>query len=157
MSTFSIPYQKIQREAFSPMLLKLEEAAVQAAQNAYAPYSHFYVGAAVLLEDGTIVTGSNQENAAYPSGLCAERTALFAAGAQYPHLAVEHLALVAFAGKERVALITPCGACRQVLMEVSMRFNKPFAVTMIGRDYAISLQDNTYLLPFAFDGKDLPE
>ena len=101
--------------------------------------------------------GSNQENAAYPSGLCAERTALFAAGAQYPNEAVEILLLVAFSEEDRVESITPCGACRQVLMETSSRHQKPFKVIMVGKEQALVLHDNRGLLPFAFDGSDLPD
>ena len=82
--TFSIPYKTLDRSELSSKDLQLEERALEAAQKAYAPYSRFHVGAAVLLANGEIVTGSNQENAAYPSGTCAERTALFWAGAQWP-------------------------------------------------------------------------
>ena len=127
------------------------------ARNAYAPYSRFRVGAALLLSNGVVVVGSNQENAAYPSGLCAERTALFAAGAQYPNEAVEILLLVAFSEEDRVESITPCGACRQVLMETSSRHQKPFKVIMVGKEQALVLHDNRGLLPFAFDGSDLPD
>lgn len=157
MYTLSIPYERIQRKDFDATLLRLEEAAVEAARNAYAPYSRFRVGAALLLSNGVVVVGSNQENAAYPSGLCAERTALFAAGAQYPDEAVEILLLVAFSEENRVESITPCGACRQVLAETSSRHQKPFKVVMAGKEQALVLHDNRGLLPFAFDGSDLPE
>ena len=157
MHTLSIPYELIQRKDFDATLLRLEEAAVEAARNAYAPYSRFRVGAALLLSNGVVVVGSNQENAAYPSGLCAERTALFAAGAQYPNEAVEILLLVAFSEEDRVESITPCGACRQVLMETSSRHQKPFKVIMVGKEQALVLHDNRGLLPFAFDGSDLPD
>lgn len=157
MHTLSIPYERIQRKYFDATLLRLEEAAVEAARNAYAPYSRFRVGAALLLSNGVVVVGSNQENAAYPSGLCAERTALFAAGAQYPNEAVEILLLVAFSEEDRVESITPCGACRQVLMETSSRHQKPFKVIMVGKEQALVLHDNRGLLPFAFDGSDLPD
>ena len=157
MHTLSIPYERIQRKYFDATLLRLEEAAVEAARNAYAPYSRFRVGAALLLSNGVVVVGSNQENAAYPSGLCAERTALFAAGAQYPNEAGEILLLVAFSEEDRVESITPCGACRQVLMETSSRHQKPFKVIMVGKEQALVLHDNRGLLPFAFDGSDLPD
>lgn len=156
MSTLSIPYSRIDRLDFDATLLRLEKAAIKAALDAYAPYSHFRVGVALLLANDVIVTGSNQENAAYPSGLCAERTALFSAGAQYPHEPVEVLVLVAFAGDDRVESITPCGACRQVLLEMSARHNHPFKVIMVGESGALVLEDNRYLLPFSFDGSDLP-
>lgn len=157
MHTLSIPYERIQRKDLDATLLRLEEAAIEAARNAYAPYSRFRVGAALLLSNGVVVVGSNQENAAYPSGLCAERTALFAAGAQYPNEAVEILLLVAFSEEDRVESITPCGACRQVLMETSGRYQKPFKVIMVGKEQALVLHDNRGLLPFAFDGSDLPD
>lgn len=90
--------------------LRLMEAAIKATGQSYAPYSKFHVGAAALLEDGTIVTGSNQENAAYPSGLCAERVALFHAGHKYPDIAVVALAIAAATNGSQVESISPCGA-----------------------------------------------
>ena len=96
----------------------LLERAVKATEGSYAPYSKYNVGAAVLLSDGTVVTGANQENAAFPSGLCAERTALFAAHAQYPRLAVRAIAITACRdGRMVPEPAWPCGACRQVLAE----------------------------------------
>lgn len=88
--------------------------AQKAAQRAYAPYSKFRVGAAVLLEDSSIITANNQENAAYPSGLCAERTVLFYTHAQYPDKKIQALAIYS---PDTTSLLTPCGACRQVLVE----------------------------------------
>lgn len=150
----TIAYELRPRSELTTQELMLEEKALAAAEGAYAPYSEFRVGAAVLLEDGTIVTGSNQENAAYPSGTCAERTALFYAGSAYPHLAPETLILVAINRHGRVPCITPCGACRQVLMEVANRFGA-FRILFIGEESAIELSDCRQLLPFAFDGSDL--
>ena len=93
-------------------------AAVEALEGSYAPYSHFHVGAAVRLSDGTVVKGANQENAAYPSGLCAERTAMFAAGASHPDLDMESIAIVARQdGRICSEPAAPCGACRQVMTE----------------------------------------
>ncbi len=151
------PYTEIPREEFSEELILLEKCAIEAARKAYAPYSRFSVGVAVLLDSGTIVTGSNQENAAYPSGLCAERTALFSAGAYHPDDPVVALLLLAFSEDKRVETISPCGACRQVFMEVSSRFARPFRVIMAGEKRAIVLEDSRALLPFAFDGSDLPK
>ncbi|MDO4692547.1 MAG: cytidine deaminase, partial [Porphyromonadaceae bacterium] len=128
--------------------------AIEAARKAYAPYSHFHVASAVLLENGQIVTGSNQENAAYPSGTCAERTALFYAGAQYPDVAPEELMIVAFNQEGRVPLITPCGSCRQVIMETATRF-APYKILLAGPREVLILEDCRSLLPFAFDGSDL--
>lgn len=150
----SIPYISVATSALEAEDAQLERLAAEVAEQAYAPYSQFKVGAAALLENGEILTGSNQENAAYPSGLCAERTALFYAGAQYPDVPVKTLAIVASNKEGRVAMITPCGACRQVLMEVAQRFH-PFRVLLCGRDETIIIEDNRLLLPFAFDGSDL--
>lgn len=150
----SIPYISVATSALEAEDAQLERLAAEVAEQAYAPYSQFRVGAAALLENGEIVTGSNQENAAYPSGLCAERTALFYAGAQYPDVPVKTLAIVASNKEGRVAMITPCGACRQVLMEVAQRFH-PFRVLLCGREETTIIEDNRLLLPFAFDGSDL--
>lgn len=97
----------------------------------YAPYSLFHVGAAVKLANGEIITGSNQENAAYPSGLCAERVALFYANASFPGIAVEALAIVASSnGFDFTDIITPCGSCRQVIAEIEKRQNSPIKIIM---------------------------
>lgn len=149
-----IPYAVIAHHELTPTQLELERQAIEAAHKAYAPYSNFRVGAAVLLENGCIVSGSNQENAAYPSGLCAERTALFYAGAQYPEVAPVELMIVAFNAVGRVPLITPCGACRQVLLEVATRF-APYRVSLAGPEEVVIIEDCRQLLPFAFDGSDL--
>lgn len=150
----SIPYHIIATNELSASDKALEIAALDTAQRAYAPYSQFCVGAAVRLTGGIVVTGSNQENAAYPSGLCAERTALFYAGSQYPDLAVEALALVALNKSGRVQRITPCGACAQVLIECANR-SKPFRLLLCGKDETIVLDDCRHILPFAFDGREL--
>lgn len=149
-----IPYRVIPHSELSPEELTLEAKALEAAYAAYAPYSRFCVGAAVLLDNGQIVSGSNQENAAYPSGTCAERTALFYAGAQYPQARPQALAIVALNQEGRVPLITPCGACRQVILETATRF-APYPVLLIGEEEAVVLEDCRQLLPFAFDGSDL--
>lgn len=152
--TFTIPYKTLLRSELTPEDRRLEELAVEAAQKAYAPYSHFHVGAAVLLANGEIVTGSNQENAAYPSGTCAERTALFWAGAQWPDVPVEKLLIVAFNASGRVPFISPCGGCRQVIMEIATRFH-PFPILLAGDEKTVVLEDCRYLLPFGFDGSSL--
>ena len=109
----------------------LIDAAKEATSNAYAPYSNFHVGAALLLENGKIVTGNNQENAAYPSGLCAERTAVFYANAQYPDQKIEAIAVAAYYnGQFTDDLISPCGSCRQVLLEVESRYNSPVKILL---------------------------
>lgn len=133
--------------------LPLVNAALKATGQSYAPYSKFYVGAAALLADGTIVTGSNQENAAYPSGLCAERVTLFHAGHQYPDVPVVALAIAASAGGKQVESISPCGACRQVLLETEQRYNRPMKVLLCGTKEVVVAPSAASLLPLYF-GKD---
>ncbi len=146
-----IAYKVVSRDQFTDEMKILEKVALEVATKAYAPYSHFSVGAAALLDNGEIVVGSNQENAAYPSGICAERTCLFHAGAIYPESAVKSLLVLAINAKgERAQCASPCGACRQVLLEVSDRFKQPFKVYLPGEDSAIVLDDNRSLLPFGF-------
>ncbi len=149
-----ISYDLLKSSELTDKEQALERAAIQAAKDAYAPYSKFNVGAAVLLENGEIVTGSNQENAAYPSGMCAERTALYYAGAKYPNVPVVSLIVVAFNEAGRVPFIPPCGSCRQVLMETASRF-KPFNLLLAGADEVIRLEDCRDVLPFAFDKESL--
>ncbi|WP_297908664.1 cytidine deaminase [uncultured Parabacteroides sp.] len=134
---------------------RLYETAFEASKKAYAPYSNFHVGAAVLLENGEILSGNNQENAAYPSGLCAERTTLFYAGAHYPDTAVRVLAIAGMKDGERVDLITPCGACRQVMLETEQRYDKPMKVLLCGKEEAFLVPSATALLPFCFGKSDL--
>lgn len=130
-------------------------AALTATKNAYAPYSNFHVGAAVLMVNGELVTGSNQENAAYPSGLCAERVALFYAGSLYPDIPVEAIAVAAISQGQVVERISPCGACRQVLLEAEMRSGAPLKIFLCGNDSITLIEKATDLLPFGFDGNDL--
>ena len=135
----------------------LIDAAKQATSNAYAPYSHFQVGAAILLENGKIITGNNQENAAYPSGLCAERTAVFYANAQYPDQKVEAIAVAAFY-KEKFTddVISPCGSCRQVLLEVESRYNSPVRILLYNKDNEVYVAESMRsLMPLSFTNKAL--
>lgn len=125
--------------------------AVKASSTSYSIYSDFAVGAAVLLANGEVITGSNQENAAYPSGICAERTALFYAGSAFPEVAVKALAIAAcYKGQPREAYVPPCGACRQVMAEVIKRYGEDFDVIMIGKRETVMLKASA-LLPFSFD------
>ena len=132
---------------------KLTESALEATCRSYAPYSNFHVGASVLLEDGTIVTGTNQENVAYPSGLCAERTALFYANSQYPDKVVKALAIVACHGDGvlKREIISPCGACRQVMVETEKRFGKPMKVLLCGAEDVYVCESASSLLPLCFE------
>lgn len=131
---------------------ELCRAAVEALDGSYAPYSHFHVGAAVRLSDGTIVKGANQENAAYPSGLCAERTAMFAAGANYPGLDMESIAVVARQdGRICSSPAAPCGACRQVMAQYQTKSGKPMSVILVGADRIMKFSRVDDLLPLIFD------
>lgn len=123
---------------------------------AYAPYSGFHVGAAVLLANGMIITGNNQENAAYPSGLCAERVALFYANANYPDSAVKVIAISA--AKNGVLVndtVKPCGSCRQALAETEVRYETPIRVILDGQDSIFVLQGIESLLPLSFSKRAL--
>ena len=132
--------------------LTLARAAIDAMSGSYAPYSGFNVGAAVRLSDGTIVKGANQENAAFPSGLCAERTALFAAGSSYPDKDIVSIAIAGgIYGKLAPHPATPCGACRQVMAQYQTKSGKPMSVIMVGasRIWKFSRVDD--ILPLIFD------
>ena len=129
----------------------LIQKAKEAIRTSYSPYSHFAVGSAVLLDNGEYVLGSNQENGAYPSGLCAERVALFYAGSKYPGVRVKGMAIAAsFNGNLVNEPLPPCGACRQVMMETQTVGNVPFPVIMVGENKILVVDDVKYLLPFNF-------
>ena len=130
---------------------ELIEQAMKATDNAYAEYSHFYVGAALRLANGRIVIGANQENAAFPSGLCAERTAVFSAQANFPDPSLEALALVARNDNGLIDNpVTPCGACRQVLLGVEERYGLPMRILMYGKSGVYSVGSAKDLLPLSF-------
>jgi cytidine deaminase len=130
---------------------RLVKMAMDAAGNAYAPYSGYQVGAAVLLANGEIITGNNQENAAYPSGLCAERVAIFYAGSRYPGIAVTAIAIAAMEeGVFQEYPVSPCGGCRQVLVEKEAQGNTPMEVILYGAGMVRVLRNATDLLPLPF-------
>lgn len=134
----------------------LIKMAIETAGKAYAPYSSFSVGAAVLLEDNTIVTGNNQENAAYPSGLCAERVALFYANANYPDKSVKSIAVVALKNGELVkTLASPCGSCRQVMLETETRYKQPMRIIMGSQTGFWVINNAKELLPLSFTSDSL--
>lgn len=134
----------------------LIEATQRACNCAYAPYSNFKVGCAVELNDGTIIEGSNQENAAYPSGLCAERTALFYANAKYPDIPVKTIAITAYHDGDFVKdICSPCGACRQVMAEIEHRFKQDITILMCSKDTVYEVESVKSLLPLAFDKTNL--
>lgn len=135
----------------------LAHKAKEAASHAYAPYSKFHVGAALLLDDGTVVTGTNQENAAYPSGMCAERVALFAATAIHPDKEVRKIAVVARrkGGKELLPA-TSCGPCRQVMLEFEQRQKGKIEVVMQNQEHQwVKAPSAESLLPFCFSKTSL--
>ena len=131
---------------------ELAQAAVEATAQAYAPYSKFNVGAAVLFEDGVIVKGANQENAAYPSGLCAERTALFYASASRPDKAMVAIAIAAGQDGQLCDMpATPCGACRQVMAQYQLKSGLPMRVLLVGAHKIWRFEKVDDLLPLIFD------
>lgn len=132
---------------------ELMQQAIKAAEGAYAPYSHFQVGAALRLSDGTVVAGANQENAAYPSGLCAERTAIFAASAQRPDLrSYDAIAIVGRNAEGQLCEASPCGACRQVLMEFEQHQRHDLRVLCLLENGRVREVENVAsLLPFSFE------
>ena len=135
---------------------QLIDKAKEMTQHSYAPYSKFKVGAAALLANGAIVTGSNQENAAYPSGLCAERTTLFYANSQYPDQAVLTLAIAARTEQDFIDNpIPPCGACRQVILETETRYKQPVRILLYGKKEIYLIKGIRDLLPLSFDGSEM--
>ena len=131
---------------------ELAQAAIDATAQAYAPYSKFNVGAAVLFQDGEIIKGANQENAAYPSGLCAERTALFYASASRPDKPMTAIAIAASQNGELLETpVTPCGACRQVMAQYQLKSGLPMMVLLIGAHNILKFEKVDDLLPFIFD------
>lgn len=135
---------------------KLISKAKETAKTAYAPYSEFKVGACLLLENGEIITGNNQENAAYPSGLCAERVAIFYANANFPKTPISAIAICAITNNGLTKLpVPPCGSCRQVMVETETRFNKPIKLIMIGESKIIIIENTKQLLPFNFEKSNL--
>ena len=134
--------------ADAALLAKAEEMTA----NSYAPYSNFHVGAAVLMSSGKVFGGSNQENAAFPSGLCAERTAIFYAAAQCPEEDVVAVAIAAeYGGKPAKGVPSPCGACRQSMVQYESKSGKPIRVILGGEDRILVFDSVADLLPMVFD------
>ena len=144
--------QVCQMEELTPNEQHLLQLAIEATGRSYAPYSKFCVGAAVRLDNGIELAGSNQENAAYPSGLCAERTALFYAGAQYPDVPVRMLAIAARGtdGELTEEPTGPCGACRQVIIESETRADSPIRILLYGKKYVYVIDGIRPLMPLTF-------
>ena len=137
---------------------ELVERAQKAAGRAYAPYSRFNVGACLLLENGEMIEGNNQENASYPCGCCAERTALNYARSKYPGMAVKAIAIAAFNSDGQLdSPITPCGICRQAMLECEADSGKPIKVIMNGKSFTNIVDSVADLLPLSFDSNSLNE
>lgn len=134
-------------------IASLMEKAIEARKNAYAPYSNFSVGAAILLDNKQIVTGNNQENASYPSGLCAERTAIYYAGAKYPEAKIIKMALTAGSRiNQTITPIPPCGACRQAIAEYEVKQESPIEIYFMGETGKVVKSNSlANLLPLGFD------
>ena len=136
----------------------LVEEARKAALRSYAPYSKFNVGAALLLNNGEIVQGNNQENSAYPSGLCAERVAVFYANAKHPNVPVKAIAITSRTNGNFLEIpVPPCGSCRQVLLEAEDRYKQPIKVILCGKSKFRIIKSIKQLLPLFFDKEMLNE
>jgi cytidine deaminase len=154
--TFTTQYTVCTFDELSLPYQHLITMAKEQTQKSYSPYSHFAVGAAVLLDNGEVFAGSNQENAAYPSGLCAERTAMFFANAQYPHTPAQALAIAAFTNGDFTDEPTaPCGACRQVLLETESRFGQNIEILLYGKEGIYCIDSVRSLLPLCFTKENL--
>lgn len=147
-----VPVTAKQYSELDPRERALVDAARKATEGAYIPYSHFAVGAAILLDNGVTVTGANQENVAFPSGTCAERSACYYAGANYPDARFEMIAVASVGtdGIECEPPTAPCGACRQALLEYEMRAGHHVPVLLVGRETIYRLPSVASLLPLAF-------
>ena len=154
MSEYTILKSQTDLDEDSKLLLA---KAIDALPDAYAPYSNFRVATAILLYDGTIVTGTNQENAAYPAGMCAERVALFTVASQHPRKKIKKLLVLAqLANQIELSPATSCGSCRQVMVEFEQRQNEPFEVIMQNPDRQwVKTSSAKALLPFCFSNESL--
>lgn len=131
---------------------RLVEMAIESTEHSYAPFSHFHVGAALLLENGKMIVGCNQENAVLPAGICAERSAIFSAGAQYPDQSVKILAIAARGtdGEITEEPVTPCGICRQVIIETETRYQQPIRILLYGKKKIYVMNGIKELMPLSF-------
>lgn len=154
----TISYTICNYEDVSNQAQDLIDKAKTIAEQAYAPYSKFNVGAALVLSNGEIILGNNQENIAYPSGLCAERVAMFYASSKYPEMEVLEMAVYATSKKfEFKDIATPCGACRQVMAEYEGKQNKPIRIYLASDEHVMIVESAADLLPFIFDAQGLKD
>lgn len=149
----SIRYQCLTEDELADDDRLLVERAKKATFTSYSPYSHFSVGAAVLMDNGKILSGSNQENASFTTGICAERTTVFYATAKYPGVGISAIAIAARKsdGEFTAEPISPCGACRQVLAEIEHRSGKPYRVILYGKKEIYIMDSFANLLPLQFN------
>jgi cytidine deaminase len=162
MKPIDLPIRIIEAENSDELIAEdreLVSVAREMTQNAYAPYSEFFVGAAILLENGKIIKGSNQENAAYPSGLCAERVAIFSASSLYPDIKIKTIAISARSHHRQMDYpVSPCGACRQVLLEYEFKQEAPVKVILSGESGKVVIIEKVKdLLPLSFTSDDLKQ
>ena len=151
-----VPIQFFDLEELSNDDRQLVERAKAMTESSYSPYSEFRVGAALRLQDGQVFAGSNQENAAYPVGLCAERTAFFFAQANAPAVPPVAIAIAAFTGGRFLEKpVSPCGMCRQALLEAETRYGQPIRVILYGTEGVYVVPSMRDLLPLTFDGSEM--
>ncbi len=154
--SINISYKQLAISSLSEQEQELVEQAKKASKKAYAPYSKFNVGAALKLGNGQTVVGNNQENIAYPSGLCAERVALFNAASNHPNEPIEVIAVYASSDNfEFKDIVKPCGACRQVMCEYEIKQSSNIKVILVNETEAIVIDKAIDLLPFIFDATGL--
>jgi len=156
MDKYQFSYQRSPKTELPETIQKLVQAAEEATARAYAPYSKFLVGASLLMEDGTMRTGANQENASYPAGICAEKAALASLDLNKKNNKVKAIAVTYRNGNDAGIPVAPCGICRQSILEVQLAQGAPIAVYMTGPDGdTIFVEDASLLLPFFFSGSNL--
>lgn len=150
-----IHYKEYELSELDAHQQELLQSAIAATHHAYAPYSEFYVGCAIQLQNGEKITGSNQENAAYPSGLCAERTAIYHAGHLYPDGVIQQIAIAARSKKwDTHQPVIPCGACMQAMIEYERKQGSPIKLLLYGSDqHILELDGIRDLMPFQFELK----
>lgn len=152
----SITYREYESGNLPEEYKVLIDSALKAAEKAYAPYSHFKVGVAARLKNGQMVYGSNQENAAYPSGLCAERVAMFYIQSEFPGMPVDTLVLTAVYNNEQTEEpVYPCGACRQVILEHEQSLGSKVKILFAGKKRVVEVSSASDIMPFFFSGEML--
>ena len=155
-SKLEINYDSCSMDELTDEERLLVERAREATQNSYAPYSNFHVGAALMLKNGKVIIGANQENSAFPSGLCAERTAVFSAQANYPDQPIMMLAIAAADSNGlRSKPVSPCGSCRQVILQMESRYHQQVEILLSGTRNVFRFKSIKDLLPFSLVDEDL--